>query len=598
MGSDNPTAAMAQTFRTLLTEMTGRALHLRAFVFAGLVLEALGLIMMVGYPVALKDLIDLLAGKSHDHLALVKAIGVVVACWAGPNLTAACRHFCTTRICGVLSNEFTRRSVANQLPLLATATKGETGTLLGALERMPFSLQLIVDGLMWQVVPLAVQLMFSLAVLARLAPAPYAGLTTGLLGLVLACAYFNGSRWKKLAAGINSASGRVSHIQTDVLRNARRVVFNGNVAGELRGIDRGCLEKREAAEAGAISLIRFSFVQNALLCGGVLLIFYLSALDIRAGAMTVGTFVLIQSYLFRLTQPVASFIFLVLGAGVALENIAAVLCKAAPIPAPQDKNRELPGPAGPARIRLERLSFSYGPNLPALSDIDLEIASGSFVAIVGSSGAGKSTLAQLISGLKSPSCGRALIGGVDLSSVEPEERSRHILYVPQFVSLFDRPLRDNLLYHPAVHDESAASGLLSEWRFASAGQPIDLDAMVGEMGEKLSGGQVQKIEFARIFGIKVPAIVFDESTSSLDPMSEQLIISRLRRELLPTATILFVTHRQAVAQHADKVVFVQNGGVAGSGRHGELLETNGDYRRLWSGAENPEERGHSRMARG
>lgn len=580
MGSDNPTIAMTRTFRALLAEMIGRALRLRAFLFLGLVLETLGLIMTVAYPVALKDLIDLLAGQGGSALALVSAIVLAAACWAGPNLTGACRHFCTTRICGVLANEFTRRSVASQLPLLATTAKGETGAMLGALERMPFSLQLIVDGLMWQVLPLIVQLVVSLVVLAGLAPTPYAWLTTGLLGLVLACAYFNARRWKKLAAGINAASGRMSHIQTDVIRNARRVVFNGNVAGELRWIASGGLEKRQAAEAGAVSLIHFSFVQNALLCAGVLLIFYLGALDIRAGVMTVGTFVLIQSYLFRLTQPAASFVFLILGAGVAMENIAAVLDMATPAPADSDHAHHRP--VGPAPISIERLGFSYGAGLPEIGDIDLEIASGSFVAIVGPSGAGKSTLAQLIAGLKSPARGRVMVGGADLSSVEPDERSRHILYVPQFISLFDRPLRDNLLYHPADHDEAAASGLLSEWRFANAGQAIDLDAMVGEMGEKLSGGQVQKVEFARVFGVKVPAIVFDESSSSLDPVSEQLIIDRLRSELLPNSTILFVTHRQAVAQRADSVVFLHGGKMAATGHHRKLLEMSPDYRGLWS----------------
>ncbi|TCM26159.1 MULTISPECIES: ATP-binding cassette domain-containing protein [unclassified Novosphingobium] len=581
MAGENPTIAMTRTFRALLAEMMGRALRLRAFVILGLLLETLGLIMTVAYPVALKDLIDLLAGKGGSALALVSAIVLAAGCWAGPNLTGACRHFCTTRICGVLANEFTRRSVASQLPLLATTAKGETGVILGALERMPFSLQLIVDGLMWQVLPLTVQLVVSLIVLAGLAPTVYAWLTTGLLGLVLACAYFNARRWKKLAAGINAASGRMSHIQTDVIRNARRVVFNGNVAGELRWIASGGLERRQAAEAGAVSLIRFSFVQNALLCAGVLFIFYLGALDIRAGVMTVGTFVLIQSYLFRLTQPAASFVFLILGAGVAMENIAAVLDMATPMPA--DSDREHHRPAGPARISIERLGFSYGAGLPEIGEIDLEIASGSFVAIVGPSGAGKSTLAQLIAGLKSPARGRVMIGDADLSSVEPGERSRHILYVPQFISLFDRPLRDNLLYHPADHDEAAASSLLSEWRFASAGQAIDLDAMVGEMGEKLSGGQVQKVEFARVFGVKVPAIVFDESSSSLDPVSEQQIIDRLRRELLPATTVLFVTHRQTVAQHADSVIFMRGGRVVGLGRHVELLKANSEYRRLWSG---------------
>ncbi|WP_156336480.1 hypothetical protein [Novosphingobium sp. ST904] len=103
------------------------------------------------------------------------------------------------------------------------------------------------------------------------------------------------------------------------------------------------------------------------------------------------------------------------------------------------------------------------------------------------------------------------------------------------------------------------------------------------MGEKLSGGQVQKVEFARVFGVKVPAIVFDESSSSLDPVSEQQIIDRLRRELLPATTVLFVTHRQTVAQHADSVIFMRGGRVVGLGRHVELLKANSEYRRLWSG---------------
>lgn len=583
MGPDTHPKAISQTILRLLAEMTGRALHLRAFVSLGLLLEILGLTMTVVYPLTLKDLVDLLAGEGGDHLPLAVTIGLAVVCWAGPNMTSACRHYCTTRICTSLAAEFTRRTMSRQLPILATSAKGDTGAMLGALERLPFSLQMIVDGLMWQVIPLGVQMGVSLTILAGAVPGKYGWLTAGLLAIVLACAYLNARRWKKLSAEMNSASGHLSHVQADVARNARRVVFNGNLAGEVRGIGKAWQAKLNAAEAGACSLIRFSAAQNILLGGGVLLIFYLAAKDIGAGAMSVGMFVLIQTYLVRLTQPAASFVFLILGTGVAIENVRVVLEMAGD--AFPDKDVLAAKPAGAAGIRLEKVGFSYGPGLPEISDIDLDIQPSSFVAIVGPSGAGKSTLAQLIAGLKPLDRGRIWLGGADLSSLEPEDRPRHVLYVPQFVSLFDRSLRDNLLYHPANHDEAAVSALLAEFRFGGGEGGIDLDASVGEMGERLSGGQVQKVELARVLGIRVPAMIFDESSSSLDPMSEQLALDRLQSEVQPNTTILFVTHREAIARRADIVIYLHAGQVRAMGPHAELLERSAGYRTLWSGGE-------------
>ncbi len=134
---------------------------------------------------------------------------------------------------------------------------------------------------------------------------------------------------------------------------------------------------------------------------------------------------------------------------------------------------------------------------------------------------------------------------------------------------------------PTTLSEAELAAQLQAWRFCDDGQSIDLDLEVGEQGAKLSGGQIQKLELARLCGVDAPILILDESTSALDPISEGQIIAALRQSR-PCRTIVLITHRLALASLADVVLFLKAGRLIAAGPHAEILDRSETYRRYWS----------------
>jgi len=129
-----------------------------------------------------------------------------------------------------------------------------------------------------------------------------------------------------------------------------------------------------------------------------------------------------------------------------------------------------------------------------------------------------------------------------------------VLYVPQTVSLFDRPLADNARYPPCTADLADIEALLQDWAFDDIDRPIDLTRPAGQRGERLSGGQVQKLELARLAHVQVPLLILDETTSALDPASERAIIAHFVHLVARRTTIILITHRQSILDAADQVI--------------------------------------------
>ena len=232
-------------------------------------------------------------------------------------------------------------------------------------------------------------------------------------------------------------------------------------------------------------------------------------------------------------------------------------------------------------IRIEGVSFSYPGRAATLQDLNLEIPRGKTTALVGLSGCGKSTTAGLLMRFFDPSSGRILMEGRDLLSLTPEELRRKIIMVPQTVSLFSGTLRENLcLAAPEASEQALWEALddvwLKDWVLE---QPLGLDTDVGDAGQKLSGGQRQKIGIARALLCQAEYIVFDEATSSVDLESEQEIW-RCIDSLAQTRTLIIISHRLSTIRGADNIYVLDRGQVAQQGTHAQLMAEPGLYRRL------------------
>ena len=563
---------------TLIRDMLGRSAGMRLPVAMGAALEIVGVGMGVAGPYLLKLVVDGLSAGGRSYGPVLFA-ALFVLTWAGGNIIATWRMVYSAKLIDTLTQHYTARVLRSSLPEAADGREGDSGRVMGLIERLPFSLMVVVDGLIWRAGPLVVQLLASLWLLAGLIPLRYAL----IMGVVLigygGATWLGAMRHQRLSGRANVSATSASQATGDVLRNARRVILNGTLEAEIGHIHDSIRHKAEANQMMMWSLVAMSAVQYGLVGLGLVWLLAMAVADVAAHNMTVGNFVLLQGYAFRLAMPLSGFGFVLSQAAVSIENIRDVLAfRREGEPTISSFVR----PTGAARIVLDRVNFSYGLGLPGLTDISVNLEPGSFNVIVGPNGSGKSTLAQIIAGSLHPSSGEVSINGQNLSEVPRPDRHQLVLYVPQFIGLFNRTLSANALYPPSQQTEADLATLLMEWRFHDASREIDFGAIVGEQGERLSGGQIQKLELARIAGVKVPAVILDESTSALDLKSEEAVIRTLKARFGTNTTLLMITHRRRVAEMADNILFMKGGGVVRNGGHADLLRDSAAYARFWS----------------
>jgi subfamily B ATP-binding cassette protein MsbA len=258
------------------------------------------------------------------------------------------------------------------------------------------------------------------------------------------------------------------------------------------------------------------------------------------------------------------------------------LLETAPAIADPPAPRALPRPPA-GEVRLEAVTFRYQPDLPpALHAVDLRLAPGEIVALVGPSGAGKTTLASLLPRFWDVTEGRITLDGVDVRDLPVPELRGAIGIVPQEPALFSGTVAENIAY---ARPAATAAEVEAAARAAHAHEfierlPQGYATVVGERGVKLSGGQRQRVAIARAL-LKDPAVlILDEATSSLDTESERLIEDAMER-LLVGRTTLIIAHRLSTVRRADRLVVLDRGRVVEEGTHDALLARGGLYARLY-----------------
>jgi ABC-type transport system involved in Fe-S cluster assembly fused permease/ATPase subunit len=461
----------------------------------------------------------------------------------------------------------------------------QTGGLSRNIERGTTGIELVLRLAVFNILPTLFEVFLVTAILWNMFDWRFAAVTfTAVTIYLLFTTLF--ANWRvQFRRTMNETDNESRTKAVDSLLNYETVKYFGNERHEAARYDLALARYEKAAVKSQVTLNMLNIGQASIIAGGLALVMLMAAQGVHDGTMSVGKFVLVNTYLMQLYQPLnfIGFVYVQIKQGlVDMEAMFRLLATNAEI-TDRPGAVALPATQEAAEVVFDNVAFGYRPDRGILHGVSFTVKPGESLAVVGPTGAGKSTINRLLFRFYDVTGGAIRIDGTDIRDLTQDSLRAAIGVVPQDTVLFNDTIRYNIAYGrpgaSAAEIEEAAK--LAQVHDFVLRLPDCYETRVGERGLKLSGGEKQRVAIARTI-LKNPRIlILDEATSALDTRTEQDIQIALRT-LSRNRTTLTIAHRLSTVVDADQIIVLDQGVVVERGTHHALLAENGVYARMWA----------------
>jgi ABC-type transport system involved in Fe-S cluster assembly fused permease/ATPase subunit len=564
------------------------SVELRARVVLALALLVAGKLVNITVPLFYKAAVDALSGPGAAAAGLIAVpIGVILAYGLARVLSQGFNEL-RNAVFAKVGQRAVRRIALTAFRHIHSLSlrfhlERRTGGLARAVERGIAGIEFLLSFMLFNVVPTLFEITIVCAILWRLYNWAFAAVTLGAIVTYIAFTFIITDWRVRFRREMNERNSESNTKAVDSLLNYETVKYFANETHEADRYDRALHAYERAAVKSETTLAVLNVGQGVIIASGLIGVMILAAQGVAAGQMTVGDFVLVNTYLLQLYTPLNFLGMVYRNIKQSLTDLEQLmgLLKIQPEIEDQPGAPALTVPGGAVAFR--HVDFRYDPRRRILGDVDFVVPPGGSVAIVGPSGAGKSTIARLLFRFYDVSAGTIEIDGQDIREVTQDSLRRAIGVVPQDTVLFNDTIYYNIGYgRPgASRAEIEEAARLARIHDFIAGLPDGYQTMVGERGLKLSGGEKQRVAIARVI-LKSPRIlIFDEATSALDTRTEREIQASLA-EVAAGHTTLLIAHRLSTVVDADQILVLEDGRIVERGHHPELLARGGVYAAMWA----------------
>ncbi|MBN9343453.1 MAG: metal ABC transporter permease [Caedibacter sp. 38-128] len=573
-----------KTLMRYLWEQQGKAMRFR--ILSALALLLISKIFNVYAPVYYKKAVDALSIDVERGVLIVLPLGVILAYGAariGAQLFNEIKDMLFVRV----EHRAIRQIALETFEYLHALSlrfhlDRKTGGLSRSIERGTNAIETLLRFMVFNILPTIFEIIMVSIVLSTIYKPSFALVTLSILAIYIIFTISLTEYRTTFVRKMNQTDTEANTKAVDSLLNYETVKYFNNEKHEAARYDVS-LEQYEIAAVKSKQLMSILNIgQGAIISLGLVIIMIMAASEVISSKMSIGDFVLVNTYLIQLYLPLNILGFAYREIKLSLINMEHMFLLFKEPQEVKDSKQAEEFNIKDGTVIFENVSFGYTSERRILNNISFEVPMGKTLAIVGPSGAGKSTISRLLFRFYDVIEGRILIDGRDIREITQSSLRKAIGIVPQDTVLFNDTIYYNISYgHPQSNkNEVIKSAKLAKIHDFIMQTPDQYLTTVGERGLKLSGGEKQRIAIARTLLKKPKIFLFDEATSALDTHTEKTIQENLR-EVSKGHTTIIIAHRLSTIVDADEILVVDQGKIIERGVHSQLLKQKGFYAQMW-----------------